>query len=273
LNFIKATSPYFFRRHFRQGLRSHIMEILQHKDVALENQGTLTDGVRSFPRARPTYMLRIFRTRLPSLEAAMAEIARVNAVSCYLGAEFAAGSNEFVVDYHGPQGPCILLCGLQAYVSGEVLDPWSLLGAERLLPNLYDSLHGTDPQVRGHRRTWLASARRKADRFVRAVKAMITEKHQIPDLAGTGNLLVTAGGGIKLVDINNISPVVFGEAIPLDDKGYPVCDKSIEALALIEEKLLGRAIDPQEPIYRFFLAPERLWGVTRAEEQFQSTRS
>ena len=268
LNFIRSSGPHVFRRHFRQGLRSHIMEILHRADVVLEDQGTVVDGLRRYPTARPTYMLRIFRTRLPSLEDAMAEIARVNVVARHLGAQFAAASSEFVVDYHGPQGPCILLCGLQAYVSGEILDPWRLLGPARLLPELYDSLHGAAPQDCGHRASWLEAARRKADGFVRAVKTMIAEEHQIPDLAGAGNLVVTAAGEIKLVDINNISPVVFDEAIPLDDKGYPVSDKSIEALALIEEKLLGRPMDRDETLYGFFLDPARRRKVAAAEASF-----
>ena len=244
------------------------MEILPRADVAVEDAGALEDGMRCFPRARPAYMLRIFRTRLPSLTDALAEIARVNVVDRYLGTEFAAASSEFVVDYHGPQGRCIMLCGLQAYVQGEILYPWSLLDAARLLPHLYDSLHGTAPQGPGHRRAWVAAARSKAGGFMQAVKKMIAEAHQIPDLAGAGNLVVTAAGEIKLVDINNISPVVFERCVPLDDKGYPVCDKSIEDLALIEEKLLGRAIGRDEPLYRFFLDPARRRQVAEEEAAF-----
>lgn len=272
LNFIRAASPFVFRRHFRQGLRSHIMEILHRSDVDLEDQGTVVDGVRCFPRARPAYMLRIFRTRLPSLEDALAEIARVDVVARYLGTEFAAASSEFVVEYHGPQGPVIMLCGLQAYVPGEILDPWSLLDAERLLPSLYASLHGTPGHPPGNRQQWFAALRRKAARFVRAVKAMVAEEGQIPDLAGAGNLVVPATGEIKLVDINNISPVVLEEAVPLDDKGYPVCDKSIEALALIEAKVLGRSIDPDESLYRFFLDPARKRRAEAAEAHFYRRR-
>jgi hypothetical protein len=240
LNFIRATGPFYFRRHFRQGLRSHIMEILTSSDVALENSGTLVDGIRAFPRARPTRMLRIFRTRLETLESAMEEIARVNLVARYLGPGFIAASSEFVVDYHGPGGTSIMLCGLQVYVPGEILDPWTLLDPAQLLPALYGSLYGSPALSAAHRSAWIAAEREKAACFVRAIKQMIAEVRIVPDLAGAGNLVVPATGEIKLVDINNISRVVFDANIRLDDKGYPVGDKSIEALSLIEEKLLGR---------------------------------
>ena len=85
LNFIKATCPYFFRRHFRQGLRSHILEILKQGDVEIENRGTVVDGLRWFPRAKPTHMLRIFRGRLAYIDNALAEIKRVKQVENYLG--------------------------------------------------------------------------------------------------------------------------------------------------------------------------------------------
>jgi hypothetical protein len=97
---------------------------------------------------------------------------------------------------------------------------------------------------------------------------MISEVRFIPDLAGAGNLIVTRTGHVKLVDINNISPVAFDDAIPLDDKGYPVCDKSIEALALMEAKFLGRAIDGNEAVYRHFLDPARLERVRDHEAAF-----
>ena len=115
LNFIKATSPYFFRRHFRQGLRSHIMEILKQADVEIENRGTVVDGLRWFPRAKPTRMLRIFRNRLASIDSALAEIKRVKKVENYLGSDFIAASNEFLVDYHGPGGTSIMLCGFHLW--------------------------------------------------------------------------------------------------------------------------------------------------------------
>ena len=268
LNFIRADSPYCFRRHFRQGLRSHIMEILKRSDVAAENAGMVVDGVRRFPRARPDYMLRIFRARLQTLEQALAEIGRVKVVATFLGPDCIAESSEFLVDYQGPEGPRIMLCGFQAHVQGELLDPWGLLDHGRLFATLYNSLHKACERSEGHRQAWLSAAQHKGLRFIQAVKRMIAEVRHVPDLAGAGNLVVTRAGQIKLVDINNISPVVFDAEILLDDKGYPVCDKSIEALALLEQKITGQAIDAREELYAFFLAPERRQRVTRQEELF-----
>jgi hypothetical protein len=268
LNFIKATCPYFFRRHFRQGLRSHILEILKQGDVEIENRGTVVDGLRWFPRAKPTHMLRIFRARLASIDNALAEIKRVKKVENYLGSDFIAASSEFLVDYHGPGGASIMLCGFQVYVEGEILDPWGLLGGDRLLSSLYESLHGAKACSDAHQKQWIKDVRQKAAVFVRKIKQMIAEARYIPDLAGAGNLVVPKTGEIRLVDINNISPVVFDTEIRLDDKGYPVCDKSVEALSLVETKILGRSIDRQDRIYQFFLDPDRKRRVQIKEESF-----
>ena len=268
LNFIRADSPYCFRRHFRQGLRSHILEILKRADVAAENAGIVFDGVRRFPRARPDNMLRIFRARLQTLEQALEEIGRVKVVETFLGPDCIAESSEFLVDYQGPGGASIMLCGFQAYVQGELLDPWGLLDRDRLFATLYNSLHKDRERSERHRQAWISAAQRKGIRFIQAVKRMIAEVRHVPDLAGAGNLVVTKAGQIKLVDINNISPVVFDSGVVLDDKGYPVCDKSIEALALLEQKITGQAIDAHEELYGFFLAPERRQRVTHQEEMF-----
>jgi hypothetical protein len=244
------------------------MEILQQSDVAAENEGIVVDGTRCFPRARPDHMLRIFRARLTTLEHALSEIGRVKVVEAYLGPDCIAESSEFLVDYHGPQGPDIMLCGFQAYTQGEMLDPWGLLDQDRLLASLYARLHKASEHSEGHRQRWIGATRRKGMVFVQAVKRMIAEVRHVPDLAGAGNLVVTKAGQIKLVDINNISPVVYDADIRLDDKGYPVCDKSIEALALLEQKVTGQTVDAKEALYRFFLAPERRQRVKRREEFF-----
>ena len=244
------------------------MEILKQADVEIENRGTVVDGVRWFPRAKPTRMLRIFRTRLASIDNALAEIRRVKKVENYLGSGFIAASSEFLVDYHGPGGASIMLCGFQAFVEGEILDPWGLLGGDGLLLSLYESLHRTGECSDAHRKQWIKDARQKAAVFVRKIRQMIQEAGYIPDLAGAGNLVVPKTGEIRLVDINNISPVVFDMEIRLDDKGYPVCDKSIEALSLIETKILGRPIDHQDRIYQFFLDPDRKRQVKIKEELF-----
>ena len=273
LNFIKASSPYFFRKHFRQGLRSHVMEILKRSDIQIENSGTVIDGIRWYPRAKPTNMLRIFRARLATVDSALEEIKRVKVVEHYLGPDFIAESSEFLVDYHGPEGPCIMLCGVQAFVEGQILDPWSLLDADRLLPALYADLHKAEAHSESFRSRWLRATRQKGAEFVRKIKQMIAEVKHIPDLAGAGNLVVPQTGEIRLVDINNISPVAFDAEIRLDDKGYPVCDKSIEALSLIETKFLGRPIRPEETIYQTFLDPHRKRQVNSKEELFYRNRA
>lgn len=272
LNFIKASSPYFFRRHFRQGLRSHVMEILNRTDIQIENNGTVVDGTRCYPKARPTNMLRIFRTRLSTVDRALEEIKRVKVVENYLGPDFIAESSEFLVDYHGPEGPLIMLCGVQAYVAGQILDPWSLLDGDHLLLSLYESLHRSAERSAAHKNWWFMEARLKGARFVDQIKQMIADVKHIPDLAGAGNLVVPKTGEIRLVDINNISKVTFDTEIRLDDKGYPVCDKSIEALSLIETKFLNRPIRPDEAIYRTFLEPHRKRQATAKEEQFYRSR-
>ena len=97
---------------------------------------------------------------------------------------------------------------------------------------------------------------------------MILEANYVPDFAGVENLLITPTGNIKLVDINNISKVVLGPKISLDDKGYPVCDKSIEAISMLEKKLLRKPIDNTEKLYKIFLDPQRMKEVSALEEKF-----
>jgi hypothetical protein len=268
LNFINSASPYVFRKHFRQGLRSHIMEILDPSAVARERSGTQVDGMRWFPRAAPRRMLRIFRSRLATLDSALEEIGRVKLVERYLAPDCMATSTECIVDYRGPDGFDLLLCGFQEVVRGEILDPWSLLDTHDLLPALHDTLGHRDKLTALSLPEWRGRIRRSAEDFIERIKHMVAEAGHIPDLAGVGNLFVTAGGGIRLVDINNICTVRFDASIHLDEKGYPVCDKSIEALSLIEKKLLGRPADTRERIYRWFLDPERRKAVKESESVF-----
>jgi len=108
------------------------------------------------------------------------------------------------------------------------------------------------------------------DDLIRRLRTMIIEANYIPDLSGFGNLILTPSGNIKLVDINNICPVSFGDDIPLDDKGYPACDKSIEVLAILEQKLLRRPLDMKDAIYRIFLDPGRMRKVNVLEKKFKA---
>lgn len=271
LNFVRSSPPYLFRRHFRQGLRSHIMEILRLSDVALERTGRSVGGVRRFPRATPYRMFRIFRAHLGTLESALEETARVKLVERYLAPGFMARSTECIVDYQGPDGRDLILCGFQEFVPGEVLDPWTILGVSDLLPVLYHTIDQSKEPLCLPEERWIETVRQRGAAFVRRIKQMITEAGHIPDLAGAGNLIVTAKGEIRLVDINNISAVAFDSSIRLDEKGYPVGDKSVEALSLIEEKLFNRPVDLNEPAYRHFLDPRRRKRVTAKERRFRES--
>jgi hypothetical protein len=266
LNFVRSSTPYVFRRHFRQGLRSHIMEILDPSDVEVERTGKLIGGVRWFPKATPCRMFRIFRARLKTLENAIFEIERVKIVERYLAPGFMARSTECIVSYSAPEGGDLMLCGFQEYVAGEILNPWTILGAADLLPTLYEAFRCENRALALSKDQWIETVRQMGSRFIEKIKRMISESGHIPDLAGAGNLIITADGGIRLVDINNISRVVFDSTISLDEKGYPVGDKSVEALSLIEEKILGRPVDMNEELYQRFLDPRRR-KVVRAKEK------
>lgn len=266
LNFIKSPGKYYFRRHFRQGLRSHVMQIITSADMDKEKQGTVVDGVRWYPKAVPYRIFRIFRTRLKTLDDALQEIGTVKLVEKYLAPDHMARSREFIVDYLGPKGRSPLLCGVQKHVQGEILDPWSILDSAALFDSMYNQLcrHADDVSAAA----WKARARKQTAHLISSIKRMIMESYHVPDLAGAGNLVIDRNANIRLVDINNISKVFFDDAIRLDDRGYPVCDKSIEALALLEAMTLGRPVDDQEVIYKIFLDPNRRREVSALEQIF-----
>ena len=268
LNFITTSPPCVFRRHYRQGLRSHVMEILYPSEVITENTGILIDGVRQFPKARPSMMFRIFRTRFENFEDAWAEVERVKTVSEYLAPDFMAHSYECIVEYHGPQGSELMLCGFQEYIEGDIIDPWTILDAESLLPVIYKTMSDRGVTMPLSSAEWVADAREKGSRLIGRLKRMITHSGHIPDLAGVGNLIITPTGEICLVDINNISQVYCDSTIPLDEKGYPVCDKSVEALSLIEKKIVGRSINMEEKLYKQFLTSQRKNLVQEKVELF-----
>lgn len=270
LNFIRCSGAFTFRRHFRQGLRSHIVEILDKNDVNRERHGVVVDGLLQFPRARPKKILRIFRRRFNSVDEVLCEIKRVKMTEQYLSPDFIAQSSEIIVDYHGPGGRSPLLCGVQDYVTGIMLDPWKQISGTALLNVFYDTLTGTERAASVSRDQWVLSVKEYASAFVAKIKKMIHEKQHMPDLAGVGNILITPSGHLKLVDINNISRIHLDDEIRLDDRGYPVCDKSMESLALIEQKILGRAIDSGDHVYRLFLDPGRKKHVAELEKSFAS---
>jgi hypothetical protein len=270
LNFIRDSDIYVFRRHYRQGLRSHIMEVLKSMDVARERTGIEIDGIKWFPRAKPTRMLRIFRTKFKRLEEAIEEIGTVKIIEKYLGPNHIAASNEFLVDYMVRGKRDFLLCGLQEYVEGEVLDPWGLITRTHLAGLLVRMNKGSGDRSETSAERWIQKVRIGAERFIENVKRMILEAEYIPDLAGVGNILLTPAGDIKLVDINNVSKVSFESRIEVDDKGYPVCDTSIKALSLLEQKVLDRSIDMEETIYHTFLDAQRMKEVKFLQDQFDS---
>ena len=269
LNFVRAPGIYLYRRHYRAGLRSHIMQVLRREDIEKETAGVDTDGLRHFPRARPVKMLRVFRTRFSSLESAEQELQRVKTIEAYLAPLYMARSNEFLVDFTGTGEKETLLCGLQEYVEGETVNPWNRLDDDELasLKERMPDSAGACPQEE-----WMATVRTQAERFVLRLKELILKAGCIPDLAGSGNLILTPAGLIKLVDINNISRVSLDSFIPLDDRRYPVCDKSVEALSMLEKNMARRPLDPHDEIYRVFLAPSRMEKVRLLEREFHRTR-
>ena len=271
LNFIREPSIYVFRRHYRQGLRSHIMEVLKRIDVARERTGVEIGGVRWFPRAKPTKMLRIFRTKFKRLEEAVEEIGTVKIIEKYLGPDHIARSNEFLVDYIVRGRRDFVLCGLQEYVEGEVLDPWSSITRAHLAGLLIRMNRGSGDESETSSELWIQMVRIRLERFIEGVKRMILEAGYVPDLAGVGNILLTPAGDVKLVDINNVSKVSFESSIEVDDKGYPVCDTSIKALSLLEQKVLERPIDMKETLYSTFLEPQRMNDVRILQERFDSS--
>lgn len=270
LNFVRAPGIYVYRRHYRAGLRSHIMEVLSPEEVEQEKKGMIRDGFRWFPSAKPVKMLRIFRTRFNNLQEAEEELKKVKIIETYLSPDHLARSDEFLVDYTKNGQRKILLCGLQEYVEGEILNPWGPLNKEHLVLLLgrMASEKGSPFSLLAEK--WIQGIHKSAKGFIKKLKKIIIEKNHVPDLAGVGNLLITRSGDIKLVDINNISTVSFDKAIYLDDRSYPVCDKSIEALFLLEKGLLGKSIGNKNHCFKIFLDPERMRRVTEAERKFYS---
>ncbi len=268
LNFVRDSPAYFYRRYHRAGLRSHLMEVLDPADVKNEEKGVVLYGLKCFPRAEPSRILRIFRTKFKNLQEVEEELRRVKIIERYLAPHNIAKSQEFVVDYAEGSKRDPLLCGLQEYVQGAILEPWDPLDPHHLISLRLDTeiLDHEAPVIADEQ--WIASVRKKAEKFVERLKKMIAETHHVPDLAGVGNLLLTSSGDIKLVDINNVSVVSLEATIRLDDRGYPVCDKSIEALSLLEQKLLGRSSRKKNPFYATFLDVKRMKEVRAIDEEF-----
>lgn len=268
LNFIKSPGRYVYRKYHKQGLRSQIMEVLDPDVVEKQTKGESINGVLYFPWAKPLKILRIFRTKFDSVDHTFDEIKKLKIVETYLPPDSYAKSDEFIVDYTRNGQRDVLLCGLQDYVEGEPLNPWEIMDKQHVSDLLLRMRVEKNTPPAADTDQLIQRVQKKADHFIQCVKKMILETKYVPDFAGIENLILTPSGNIKLVDINNISKVSFGASIALDDKGYPVSDKSIEAMSMLEGKLLDRPLDKTETIYRIFLAPERMKKVKKLEEAF-----
>ncbi len=263
LNFIQNSGRYIFRKYYRFGLRSHIFEVLLKTDVVKETRGVLIDGIRVFPRAKPKKMFRILRHRFENVDSIFKEIEKYNLLIDSLGAEMIATSEEFIVDYTGTGTSQIVLCGLQEYIEGDILDPWRIFD-HNYLNNIYKS---NSPDRRSCLKKTDA-AHKSVALFVKKIRQMIKSTGFIPDLAGIGNLVLTPEGRLKLVDINNIVKIRLDDDILIDDKGYPSCDVSIEVLSLLENRLLQKSISMNDSLYCHFLSPQRMKKVKALEKKF-----
>lgn len=267
LNFIRSPGTYFYKKHYRTGLRSHIMEVIKREDWKKRQTGVARDGIKWFPKAKPVKMLRIFRTRFETLKEAEEELRRVKVIETFLAPNHLASSQEFLVSYRFNERWEFLLCGLQEFVDGEILDPWSYFDNDHLA-FLFSHISPRNNNTEMNLDQWIRTVREKVESFIGNLKEMIIETRHVPDLAGIGNLLLTPSGDIKLVDINNISNVSFGTTIQLDDRGYPVCDKSIEALYRLEQDFVDPSDYSESNIYKTFLDPQRMKEVNAIQEAF-----
>lgn len=213
--------------------------------------------------AAPKHVLRILRTRFRTLDHVLDEIKKYALVLHFLGPDLIARSDEFIVAYTGSGESEIVLCGLQEYVEGAILDPWGLLGQDPL-NTFYRSRFPDEDLEKG----WMSKVLYAIATFVRRTRKMIVDEGHIPDLAGNGNLILTKDGKIKLVDINNILRVNQDESILIDDKGYPACDKSVEVLAILDQQILKNEGVAKDPLYAHFLSADRTKKVKRLENQF-----
>jgi len=258
LNFVKQPCPYYFRTHYREGLRSRLLQVLRPEDILNETQGTIDQGARLFPVAQPVAMLRIFKKQFSTWQEVQTEIENYKLVQHYIPPHHYAASSEFIVDYFQNENSQIMLCGLQEYIPGEAVDPWHADTRLKLETDMNNSPNGT-----------LDLALLNLASFIGCIKTMAHQVQAIPDLAGVGNLILTPEAEIKLVDINNISRFSYETTIPLDDKNYPVSDKSIQALYNLETLVLGNDHASEEKLYRFFINRKRVQTVRDLEIAFQ----
>ena len=262
INFLRIPGHYQLRRYFRAGLRSQLLELISTRDLEKEIHGILVSGIRRFPRANPLKMVRILKNRFSSCATALEEIKRYRTLLTFLGSDFVAQSEEFIVEHREKDQNHILLCGLQEYIEGTILDPWHLSGESSL-----EHFYIPNPETTTQEFTRQAVFDIKG--FVGAITAMVKQTGLIPDLAGDGNLMLSRRGRLKLVDINNIIKIKPGPEIQLDDKGYPCCDKSMEVLSILGHKI-ARIQSPlvDDPFLGKFFDLERRQRVNELEQAF-----
>ncbi len=263
LNFIHNSDTYVFRKHYRSGLRSHIFEVIFASDLDKEIHGEMKHGIRIFPRAEPVKMFRILRQRFDDYDGIFREIKKYNLLLKWLGSDFIATSEEFIADYRETGRSQIVLCGLQEFVKGDILDPWRLFNKQCL--NDIFKTRGCDGIETDE---CVETIHSSIQSFVKRIREMINRTGFIPDLAGLGNLIITPDGRLKLVDINNIVRINMDDIIRIDDKGYPSCDVSIQVLAILEQVVLDKDIKADDPFYGIFLTPDRKQTVKDLERAF-----
>lgn len=261
LNFLHLTDQYVLRRHNYQGLRSHVFQILKTDDVRKANEGVIKEGIKKYPQATPLNILRIMRKKFKSLDDVLAEIRKYKLIEKYFDADSYAKSQEIVVDYnHGGKNK-VMLIGIQDYVEGFRLNPWSTIIGLHIVDFLKISgIKNIDETV--------SQIRKNVADFVQLLKDFILKTRHIPDLAGIGNIMLKRDGTIVLVDINNISEVSFSDHIYVDDFGYPIVDRSIEAIFCLDKFSMPDEYDRNCFLYQEFLSNRRCKKVDAIEKDF-----
>jgi hypothetical protein len=131
----------------------------------------IIDGAKWYPRAEPLKMLRIFRTRFKNLQEAEEEIQRVKTIESYLGPENFAKSDEFLVDYQLNGKRELILCGLQEFIQGAILDPWDQLDDSHLISILRRISFETFEEAESIADQWVEQVRNKAETFIGKILA------------------------------------------------------------------------------------------------------
>lgn len=261
LNFLNLTDQYVLRRHTYQGLRSHVFQILKTDDVRKENEGVIRKGVKNYPKAAPVKILRIMRTKFNNLAAVTVEIKKYKLIERYFDAESYAKSQEIIVDYNHNGKNKVMLIGIQDYVEGFRLNPWSAYIGFQIVDFLKISgIKNIDETM--------AQILKNMANFVHLLKRFILKTRHIPDLAGIGNIMLKRSGNIVLVDINNISEVSFSDPIYVDNFGYPIVDRSIEAIFCLDKFCTPNEYDKNNFLYRKFLSDSRRKKVDAIEKEF-----